>query len=66
MTHNLEPRWRKSSRSGTQGGNCVELAWDERGLLTRDSKSPGGGTLSFTDGAASAFLSAVKGDGFGR
>ena len=62
----MEGTWRKSSYSQGGEGNCVELARDERGLLARDSKSPLSGMLSFTDESASAFLSAVKGDGFGR
>lgn len=34
--------WRKSSRSGSNGGACVELA-DARGrVAVRDSKDPGG------------------------
>jgi hypothetical protein len=53
-------KWRKSSYSGGTGGDCVELMLDEQGLLVRDSKAPLGGTLSFADPSASAFLSAVK------
>jgi hypothetical protein len=36
-------RWRKSSRSGGEGGNCVELAHDGR---IRDSKNAAGPTLT--------------------
>lgn len=64
--HDLETRWRKSSYSGTQGGNCVELSWDERGLLARDSKAPLSGMLSFADTGAESFLAAVKGGRFDR
>lgn len=59
MSH-LELSWRRSSYSGTQGGNCVELALVEQGLLVRDSKAPNGGKLSFADVSAAHFLSAVK------
>lgn len=38
----LSARWRKSSRSGGDGGNCVELA--NVGLV-RDSKHPTGPVL---------------------
>lgn len=31
--------WRKASRSGGEGGNCVELAWPS---ALRDSKNPDG------------------------
>lgn len=56
----MEGKWRKSSYSQGGDANCVELAWDERGLLTRDSKAPLGGMLLVADAGASAFLSAVK------
>jgi len=40
-----ELRWRKSSRSGSDGNSaCVELAHDMRSV--RDSKNPGGPVLS--------------------
>lgn len=37
-------RWRKSSRSGGTGGNCVELAYTLRAV--RDSKNPYGLVLT--------------------
>jgi hypothetical protein len=61
----MEGSWKKSSYS-SGADNCVEVMWGERGLLTRDSKAPHGGMLSFTDWSASAFLSAVKAGRFGR
>jgi hypothetical protein len=66
VTPKQDTEWRKSSYSGGTGGDCVELAWDERGLLTRDSKAPLSGMLSFTDEAASAFLTGVKAGRYGR
>jgi hypothetical protein len=50
--------WRKSSRSGGSGGDCVEVAGVDRGIAVRDSKDPQGPHLdvsardwkSFTDG----------------
>lgn len=60
MTPNSGKIWRKSSYSGGTGGDCVELAWGEQGLLARDSKSPLSGMLSVADTGASAFLAAVK------
>lgn len=62
----IQRTWRKSSYSGGTGGDCVELCWDKQGLLTRDSKSPDGGMLSFAGASASAFLTAVKGGRFDR
>ncbi|GIG86602.1 DUF397 domain-containing protein [Plantactinospora endophytica] len=49
--------WRKSTRSGGSGGNCVEVADNLPGVvLVRDSKDPDGGTLSFGTGAWRAFV----------
>lgn len=41
MSENLE--WRKASRSGGTGGNCVEIApLPNHGIAVRDSKDPNG------------------------
>lgn len=37
--------WRKSSRSGSSGGSCVELADAKVGVAVRDSKDPDGAVL---------------------
>ncbi|MFI6709335.1 DUF397 domain-containing protein [Nonomuraea sp. NPDC050478] len=53
--------WRKSTRSGPDGGNCVEVAelsGGRRGV--RDSKNPTGPALIFTLGEWAAFISGVK------
>lgn len=50
--------WRKSSRSGVEGGNCVEVVPGVRAV--RDSKNPDGGVLRLKEGAAAAFMTAVK------
>lgn len=42
-------RWRKSSRSSGQNGNCVELAHTRKEI--RDSKNPDGPTLRVPVGA---------------
>lgn len=39
MPHNQPLRWRKSSKSGGNGGQCVELAHTMDAI--RDSKNPG-------------------------
>jgi hypothetical protein len=53
--------WRKSTRSGPDGGNCVEVAelsGGRRGV--RDSKNPTGPALVFTHGEWNAFIGGVK------
>jgi hypothetical protein len=51
--------WRKSSRSGNNGGQCVEVATSRR-VLVRDSKNPAGGRLAFTPQAWREFAKRVK------
>jgi Domain of unknown function (DUF397) len=36
----LQPTWFKSSYSGTQGDDCVEVAVTEQAIHVRDSKNP--------------------------
>lgn len=55
-----ELRWRKSSRSGTQGGNCVEVAVAGNNWYVRDSKDPDGGVLRVDAAQWGAFLGAVR------
>ncbi|MFD1543883.1 DUF397 domain-containing protein [Nonomuraea guangzhouensis] len=53
--------WRKSSRSGSNGGQCVEVASNIPGIVAvRDSKDRGGPALTFTPGEWRAFLGGVK------
>jgi hypothetical protein len=49
--------WRKSSRSGPTGGNCVEMAaLSFRGAVAvRDSRQPDGPALIFTAATWQAF-----------
>ncbi|MGH3736782.1 MAG: DUF397 domain-containing protein [Micromonosporaceae bacterium] len=54
--------WRKSSRSGSDGGTCVEVAVLPDHVLVRDSKDPDGPRLSFTYPEWRAFVGGV-GDG---
>ncbi|MGP4004177.1 DUF397 domain-containing protein [Streptomyces sp. 8N706] len=57
--------WRKSSYSGQNGGNCVEVADGVPGVVpVRDSKDPHGPALLFPMEAWSAFVAQLKGDGF--
>ncbi|MGC9667469.1 DUF397 domain-containing protein [Planosporangium sp. 12N6] len=54
-------RWRKSSRSGGNGGDCVEVADNLPGVVAvRDSKNPAGPALVLTPAAWSAFVAGVK------
>ncbi|MFJ7910999.1 DUF397 domain-containing protein [Kitasatospora sp. NPDC096204] len=53
--------WRKSSYSGDNGGNCIEVAPGFPGLVpVRDSKDPQGPALVFPAAAWEAFVAAVR------
>ncbi|NDU77852.1 DUF397 domain-containing protein [Actinomadura sp. DSM 109109] len=49
-------RWRKSSYSTSNGGNCVELADAAGTVAVRDSKDPDGPVLLLTRDALRAAL----------
>lgn len=53
-------KWRKSSRSSGQGGDCVEVAGLGRGVAVRDSKDPDGGVLAFDRAVFAAFVRTVR------
>lgn len=54
-------RWRKSSYSNTNGGECVEITENLPGIVpVRDSKSPHGPILTFPATAWTAFITALK------
>ncbi|MFI6227598.1 DUF397 domain-containing protein [Micromonospora echinospora] len=53
--------WRKSTRSGQNGGACVEVADNLAGVvLVRDTKDRSGGTLAFTPESWRAFVAQVS------
>jgi hypothetical protein len=53
-------RWRKSTRSGASGGNCVEVASNLPGVVAvRDSKDVTGPALTFSPTAWAAFIAQV-------
>jgi hypothetical protein len=55
--------WKKSSKSGNGGGECVELAFSSGGRvlgLVRDSKSPERGHIAVTPAMLGALLTDVK------
>jgi hypothetical protein len=55
-----EPRWRKSTHSGPNGGNCVEVAASRGSVAVRDSKDPDGPTLTFPRATWRVFTTAIK------
>ena len=49
--------WKKASKSGGNGGNCVEVArLDDGSVGIRDSKHPDGPVLRFSQVEWDAFL----------
>ncbi|MFJ8049906.1 DUF397 domain-containing protein [Streptomyces luteogriseus] len=48
--------WRKSSYSGDQGGDCVEVAEASAAIAVRDSKHPAGPTLTLDPAAFTSFI----------
>ncbi|MFB4305204.1 DUF397 domain-containing protein [Actinomadura sp. GTD37] len=48
-------KWRKASRSGHEGGDCVEVANVPQVVAVRDSKDPDGPKLAFTTAEWRAF-----------
>ncbi|MBM0229057.1 MULTISPECIES: DUF397 domain-containing protein [Micromonospora] len=56
--------WRKSTRSGGNGGECVEVATNLPGIVAvRDSKDTTGPMLTFTPQAWAGFITAAKREG---
>jgi hypothetical protein len=54
----MSAEWRKSSYSGNNGGQCVEVARNLPGIVAvRDSKNPAAGVLLLTHGQWRALLS---------
>jgi hypothetical protein len=51
--------WRKSSYSGANGGQCVEVASADA-IIVRDTTDRNGGTLAFTADAWQRFTSKLK------
>ena len=53
-----ETQWRKSSYSGDQGGNCIEIAEIAcpTTLAIRDSKTPAGPILTLGPAAFTTFV----------
>ena len=52
--------WRKSSRSGSNGGACVEVGTAGPAVAVRDSKHPDGPLLAFAVDTWRAFTDQLK------
>ncbi|HEU4424613.1 MAG TPA: DUF397 domain-containing protein [Pilimelia sp.] len=52
--------WQKSSRSGPNCDNCVEVAFVDGAIAVRDSKNPTGPVLLFTQDEWDAFVGGAK------
>ena len=57
LTH---AQWQKSSRSGPNCDNCVEVAFVDGAIAVRDSKRPDGPILLFTQEEWDAFVWGAK------
>jgi hypothetical protein len=67
MTPNLSRAvWHKSSLSGGNGGNCVEVADLVDAVAVRDSKQPDRGVLIFGRADWASFIDATKNGEFDR
>ncbi|MGC4796243.1 DUF397 domain-containing protein [Micromonospora saelicesensis] len=61
MADLADAQWRKSTRSGSNGGDCVEVADNLPGLVAvRDSKDPAGPALTFSPADWLRFVRAAK------
>ena len=55
-------QWRKSSHSGHDGGDCVEVAEMSGGIAVRDSKNPAGHMHLFDKAAFHALTRSLRAD----
>jgi hypothetical protein len=56
----IEKRWRKSSRSGGNGGACVEIGQGQDVILVRDTQDRSGPMLKVTADEWRRFADQVK------
>jgi hypothetical protein len=54
--------WRKSSYSGSNGGNCIEIATAANAVAVRDSKNPDGPVLALRRQDWQRFADQIKAD----
>jgi hypothetical protein len=64
MAGNSTLSWRKSSYSGSNGGQCVEVAASDR-VFVRDSKDPDSGRLGFSAQTWHEFAARIKNNNAG-
>ena len=55
-----QAKWHKSTRSGPDSDNCVEVAFVGEAIAVRDSKNPAGPALIFTTAEWDAFVGGAK------
>jgi hypothetical protein len=55
-------RWRTSSYSGSQGGDCIEVADGDSRVLVRDTKDRSGPVLRFSSAAWRQFADRAEAD----
>jgi hypothetical protein len=55
--------WRKSSYSGGNGGNCVEVGGTGPAVVVRDTNDRTGAALAFGPDAWRLFAATIKGTG---
>ncbi|QGN46098.1 DUF397 domain-containing protein [Micromonospora sp. WMMD558] len=58
--------WFKSSKSGPNCDNCVEVAYVTGAVGVRDSKDKSGPALIFSPGGWRSFVTGARGGGFHR
>ncbi|MFA1540610.1 DUF397 domain-containing protein [Actinomadura monticuli] len=59
-------RWRKSTKSGSEGGTCVEVAEMASNVAVRDSKDPDGPKLAFGREVFAALASDIRAGRYDR
>ncbi|MEV4271684.1 DUF397 domain-containing protein [Micromonospora aurantiaca (nom. illeg.)] len=61
MTDLTDAVWRKSTRSGDNGGACVEVATNHPGIVAvRDSKDASGPVLTYPANDWATFVAAIR------
>ena len=55
-----QARWVKSTHSGPDSDNCVEVAFVGEAIAVRDSRNPEGPALIFTPAEWDAFVGGAK------
>ena len=56
----IPQEWKKSSKSGSNGGECVEVRRHNQAIQVRDSKDPHGPVLRFNAKEWAAFVGGAK------